>query len=51
MPLTRPSLWIDQRAKVIEAIGSYKPGGHKLPQPSLDLRFQLAGCAYDVGKE
>ena len=49
--LAQPTLGIDQRAQIVEAVGGHHARSHQLPQCGFDFGLQLAGAAHDVGKE
>src|ERR1051325_5807057 len=44
-------LRINERTQIVKAVSCDQAGGHKFPQSSFNLRFQLACSAYDIGKE
>src|SRR5262249_17702530 len=45
------ALGIDERTKIVKAIGRDQARGNQFPESSLDFGFEFAGCANDIGKE
>src|ERR1700756_2092181 len=45
------SLWVDQRAQIIEAIGGQQARRHQFPESGFHFRLQLARAAHNIGEE